>query len=84
MFFVAQAFSVFGLQGVVYESQLLSRLNGYTTGGALHIVVNNQLGFTTPQFEARSSRYATDVAKVNGSPVLRVNAEDAPAVARCN
>ena len=69
-------------KGIVYETSLLAKLPGYATGGSVHLVVNNQLGFTTPLAEARSSRYATDIAKVNGSPVLRVNAEDAPAVAR--
>jgi probable 2-oxoglutarate dehydrogenase E1 component DHKTD1 len=69
-------------QGVVAESTLLARLPGYTTCGSVHIIVNNQVGFTTMGEEARSSRYASDVAKINGAPVLRVNGEDPAAVAR--
>jgi probable 2-oxoglutarate dehydrogenase E1 component DHKTD1 len=69
-------------QGVVAESALLARLPGYTTLGTIHIVVNNQVAFTCEGEDARSSRFATDIAKVNGSPVLRVNGEDPIAVAR--
>jgi probable 2-oxoglutarate dehydrogenase E1 component DHKTD1 len=69
-------------QGVVAESALLARLPGYTTLGTIHIVVNNQVAFTCEGEDARSSRFATDIAKVNGSPVLRVNGEDPVAVAR--
>jgi 2-oxoglutarate dehydrogenase E1 component len=63
-------------QGVVYESLQLMRLPGYTTNGTIHIVVNNQVGFTTPPEQGRSTRYCTDIAKTFGCPVFHVNAED--------
>ena len=67
-------------QGLAYEIVQMAGLKGYGTGGTLHIVVNNQIGFTTNYLDARSSTYCTDVGKVTLSPVLHVNADDAEAV----
>ncbi|MFT6370530.1 MAG: 2-oxoglutarate dehydrogenase E1 component [Maribacter sp.] len=67
-------------QGLVYELVQMANLDGYKTGGTIHIVVNNQIGFTTNYLDARTSTYCTDVAKVTLSPVLHVNSDDAEAV----
>ena len=67
-------------QGIAYEIVQMARLKGYSTGGTIHIVVNNQIGFTTNYLDARSSTYCTDVGKVTLSPVLHVNADDVEAV----
>ena len=67
-------------QGLVYEIIQMAQLDGYKTNGTIHIVVNNQVGFTTNYLDARSSTYCTDIGKVTLSPVLHVNADDAEAV----
>ncbi|MFO8002568.1 MAG: 2-oxoglutarate dehydrogenase E1 component [Marinilabilia sp.] len=67
-------------QGVVYEVVQMARLNGYSTGGTIHIVINNQVGFTTNYLDARSSTYSTDVGKVTRSPVFHINGDDAEAI----
>lgn len=71
--------AAFAAEGVVAETLNLARLQGYSTGGTLHIIANNQVGFTTMPAEARSTRYSSDLAKGYDVPIVHVNADDPPA-----
>ncbi|MFO7655285.1 MAG: 2-oxoglutarate dehydrogenase E1 component [Candidatus Krumholzibacteriia bacterium] len=74
--------AAFAGEGIIQESLNLSELEGYTTSGTLHVIVNNQIGFTTDPGEGRSSPYATDVARMLQIPIFHVNGEDPEAVAQ--
>ncbi len=75
--------AAFAGQGMVPETLNLSHLRGYSTGGTIHIIVNNRIGFTTTPQEARSTLYATDVAKMIQIPIFHVNGDDPDAVVHC-
>jgi len=68
--------AAFAGQGVVYETLQMGKVRGFSTGGTIHVVINNQIGYTTLPSEGRSTRYCTDIAKTFGIPVFHVNAED--------
>ncbi len=74
--------AAFAGEGVIQETLNLSQVDAHTTGGTIHVIINNQIGFTTPPQQARSTTYATDVAKMLQIPIFHVNGEDPEAVAQ--
>ncbi len=74
--------AAFSGQGVVYESMQMSALYGYTTGGTIHMIANNQIGFTTTPIESRSGHYTTDLGKSINAPIFHVNADSVDEVVK--
>ncbi|XP_043789946.1 2-oxoglutarate dehydrogenase, mitochondrial-like isoform X4 [Apis laboriosa] len=84
MAFLVHGDAAFSGQGIVYETMHLTNLPNYTTGGVIHIVINNQIGFTTDPRYSRSSAHCTDVARVVNAPIFHIHADDPDLVTYCS
>lgn len=82
--FLVHGDAAFSGQGIVYETMHLTNLPNYTTGGVIHIVINNQIGFTTDPRYSRSSAHCTDVARVVNAPIFHIHADDPDLVTYCS